>query len=487
MTLKKSSKNKDNRIKPFRALLAMILCLMVTAVFVPFMGGHKAEAETVTDTLTIKLGYWGMKEEDYVEKATYHWTELQSNLNIVTEDYSFFKGKENGSYSIVVASGTGFYLSDLLSYAGVNVSDIQNITFYTNDYSAGAFTSFTPYQLLSEPRYYYDNLAAHITNRYNDAGVLVGYDVEDGAESNKRQVRTMLALESNWAEYEAGTQNTNPNHTSMSTSSRFRLLFGQNSVDEGKTNQSAKYVHTVALTIPGSPSVKGGDKAGNGKIVLSNKLGKHRARFSVASDEAMLNKIMERLTWSSTDETILKINNVSMKTSTSYNDAVDVVLDYEVLKEGGDASIKGDFMGMDLSGSTIVTGDNPTNDIDTEDSDEDSDEQKPGAGDGDGDSDESGDGDAGKKSLVEKGGVVSKSKSGSTGEGGTGNNLYAMDINDIMDPDVEETNIVRRDHTSEYIPGLCIGTGGMLLLGGASSSLQFRSQMGRSIFRRRKP
>lgn len=34
----------------------------------------------VTDTLTVKVGYYGMAADKYVEAGTYHWTELMDNL-----------------------------------------------------------------------------------------------------------------------------------------------------------------------------------------------------------------------------------------------------------------------------------------------------------------------------------------------------------------------------------------------------------------------
>ena len=477
------------KYKSARYISAAVLSILLIFAFIPLFNCNTAEAETVTDTLTIKIGYWGMSEEDYVEKATYHWTELNKKLSIVTKDYSFFKGKENGTYSTVVASGRGFYLSDLLSYANVNTSDMQNISFYTNDYSAGSFTSFTPYQILEQPRYYYDNLASHITNKYNDAGILVGYKMDDSAESHKKQVRTMLALESNWNEFEAGTQNTNPNHSSMSTSSRFRLLFGQTKANEtNRTGQSAKYVHTIAVTIPGSPVAKGSNKAGNGKIILSNKVGKHKTRFNVASDQAMVRTIMKNVTWTSTDETVLKIRNVSMRQSSKYNDAVEVTIDYEVLKKGGKASINGDFMGLDISGSSIETGDNPTDEVEDnkqKDKDKPTDDNKGddkgNGGSGDkGDKGGSGDDDEGGYSLVDKGGKTSDKTGQLTGKSQSddSNSMYAMDLNDVMDPDVEDTKIVKKDRSGEYLPGLCIGAGALLVTGGAFSVLQFKSQTG---------
>ena len=33
-------------------------------------------ADSVTDTIGVYIGYFGWDEDQYIEKATYHWTEL---------------------------------------------------------------------------------------------------------------------------------------------------------------------------------------------------------------------------------------------------------------------------------------------------------------------------------------------------------------------------------------------------------------------------
>ena len=127
-----------------------VLCLCMNLLMLPVT----AEAETVTDTLTIKIGYWGMSEKEYVTKTEFHWTDLRDmygGLDAMPElAYTYFKGRDSGSYKIVVVAARGALLRDVLDRAGLNMSDVTNISFYTNDYQAGAFASFTPYQLLQE-------------------------------------------------------------------------------------------------------------------------------------------------------------------------------------------------------------------------------------------------------------------------------------------------------------------------------------------------
>lgn len=483
-----------------------VLCF-VFGLALMLAGAPAAEADTVTDTITIKVGYWGMPEEDYVEKVTFHWTELDDAyggaLPTYEAAYSFFRDAEDGTYSTVLVSARGFYLEDLLNYAGVNMSDIENISFYTKDHANGAFTSFTYEQLFNEPRYYFEDLPSKIRNEYNRAGILTGYTLDDSVWDSKVRVGTMLALESTWAQYDVGTEHAFPNFENMGAGTRFRLLFGQNEPTEGRTNQSAKYVHTIALTIPGTPSVKANKETGNtgsGKIYLSNKVGKHRVSFNVASDEAMLDSIMGNLVWQSSDETVLRIGNVSMTPSEQYNDAVTVVIDYEVLKEGGNATINGSYMDMQLEGQSLVTDDRGNEEEGDEDrDDEDKDDGKDPQGSGKDGNDKGGSGSEDKSgagnsstaqdrrnlSLVQSGGTVRETALPQEAAAEEGPRMVSMDLDNIFAPE-EETIITRKDHSREYIPYICAGLGGLLVLGGAASALQFQTQTGSLQIRLRK-
>lgn len=479
---------------------AIISCVLISLCIMLSAAGD-TDAETVTDTLTIKIGYWGMDETDYVTKAEFHWTELQAMYGDADDlpeiPYTYFQGKEDGSYKIVVASARGVLLEDVLNYAGVNISDVKNISFYTNDYSAGAFVSFTPYQLLEEPRYYYDNLAAHINNEYNDLGVLTGYEIDPSAEDAREQVPTMLALESNWSVFEAGTPNTNPSFSGLSTSSRFRLLFGQNAPDEtNMTSKSAKYVHTIALTIPGTPEVKGGSGNYAGKIMLSQKVGAHTVQFDVAADEAMLDSIMDKLVWTSTDETVLRIDDVRMGRSAEYDDAVTVQIDYTVLKEGN-AGINGNYMGMDLSGSVIETDENaPEESGSQSDQDKEKDKEKTEGADKKQTGGSGKDGSSGtaagtgnrKYSLTKNNGNVSKAVTPAGGAAAQQeeSKMVSMDLESIFNPEEKETRIVAADKSRKYIPYLCGGIGALMALGGTASALQFKSQLGQIALRIRR-
>ena len=106
-------------------LVAGLLCLSLCL-------GAEA-AGTVTDTLTVRVGYYGMEQDRYVEVATYHWSELYDVLPLHYEAYSFFRSTDDGTYNTVIDSAYGFYLADLLDYAGIYSGDIAVVAFYEAD------------------------------------------------------------------------------------------------------------------------------------------------------------------------------------------------------------------------------------------------------------------------------------------------------------------------------------------------------------------
>lgn len=80
----------------------MLACL--TAVCL--LPGRAEAGGIATDTLTVKAGYYGMDSSRYVEAGTYHWTELQENLTMYYEAYTFFRPTGEGDYRVVENSGS---------------------------------------------------------------------------------------------------------------------------------------------------------------------------------------------------------------------------------------------------------------------------------------------------------------------------------------------------------------------------------------------
>ncbi len=185
------------RIGRTLTVLCTVICLVLCTMLATGSSVHAAGV--ATDTLTVKIGYWGMKEDTFVEKGTYHWTELDGSMGGALDShkvaYSFYRQDDEGNYSTVIDSARGFYIMDLLDYANVDTSTISSISFYTKDQTVGYFTSFTYNELFSTERYYFEDLAGHLTPEYDDNGKFKGVKVKSSAWSDKVRVQPMLALE----------------------------------------------------------------------------------------------------------------------------------------------------------------------------------------------------------------------------------------------------------------------------------------------------
>lgn len=327
------------------ALLTALLLLLGLAA-------PSLAAGQVTDTLTVKVGYFGMETDNYVEVGTYHWSELSQNLPIVENAYSFFRSGTDGVYRTVIDSARGFYISDLMDYVNINIQDIQSIQFYTKDQEIGYFTSFTNAELFESPRYYFNDLSAHIEPVYNDAGEVVEYNA-DSAWNDCWEVAPMLALEDSWATYELGTEHTAPNYESMGTGNRFRLLFGQAYPTEVRTNQSAKYTHTLFVTLNGTPPVPELPE-------LDGTIGSHTIQFDMSLSNGTLREALAQLlNISSSDSSVLEIKSVTVTPSSEYVDLATVTVTYEVHKEGA-ASLSIGLGGASVTSSPTITTHDPT-------------------------------------------------------------------------------------------------------------------------------
>ena len=273
-----------------KAACVLGLFLLISLLF-QMAAAVPVHAAMATDSLTIKVGYQG---GPFMTKATYSWKDLDElyggNLSSHQVVYSYFSGNRSEARNVVV-SARGFYLKDLLEYAGIDLNSIYGFEFYTDDQKVGAFTSFTKKELLDTPRYYYPNMGV---DDYGKQIALDGGDMTRGAT----QVQSMFALEDNW-EWDA----IDSNFSSMSPSGRFHLLFGQENVTESRTSQAAKYVHTINVIFAGAPVI--GTESSIDLKVGSD----YRVQVNVtAADTQLENYIKDNLVWSSNNTDIIEVD-----------------------------------------------------------------------------------------------------------------------------------------------------------------------------------
>lgn len=322
-----------------RAAALLLCCLLMVPLF-----SFSAKADIVTDTLTVKVGYFGMDPDDYVEVATFEWWELEETLRINEVAYSFFRSGTGEEPRTVVASGRGFYISDLLNHCKIFMGDVASISFYTKDKTSGSFVTFSKNDLFGGRRYYFENLAKNLKPIYDENGKFVTYD-DSSAWNYATVVEPMLTLEDNWTNYEIRNYETPPNFESMSAGNRFRLLFGQREPLGVETGKSAKYVHSVLVTFSGT-AIYCEDPP-----ELDGTIGSHTVTMDVTvSNDQLLEALQGLMEFTSTDGTVMQVTGWSIVRNYAAEDLVTVEISYEVLKEG-DASITGSIGGA--SGTTV--------------------------------------------------------------------------------------------------------------------------------------
>lgn len=322
----------------------LVLTLLLAVILLP---RQAYAAGIATDDLRIRVGYFGMDTDEYVDVDTYHWTQLESDLPLHRQAYTFLRNGDDGEYRVVVDSAMGFYIDDLLAYANINISDVQSMNFYTRDQETGYFTSFSLAELLESKRYYFEDLPAHLIPLYDEDGNFQGYD-DSEAWQYAVEVRPMLALEDSWVTYEVGAEHVSEDFNSMGTANRFRLLFGQTSPTESRPNQTAKYVYAVNVTLDGQPEIVEEMKP------LVGTVGSHKTSMTLSvGDLTILKNLQQLLRFDSSDGTVLKIDGWTVTPDSTYSDLVTVEISYTVLKEGT-ASITGNMGGLTLNTAAAV-------------------------------------------------------------------------------------------------------------------------------------
>ena len=271
-----------------RLALLMILC---AALALPVF------ADAVTDSISVCIGYFGWSEDEYVEKAKFSWQELDDWYGGALDTHEEYYSYCNGSGRTYLAFARGFYIRDLLDYAGVDVNSIASIDFFTKDHSVGAYRSFTKYALLDQPRYYFPNLAGDA-----ETGELYAWDGGDDLWVGAYQVEPMLALE-DYTEWDtAGFDfESYADESLFSTGSRFHLFFGQASPEEAATSSAAKYVYKILVTFSGMPVLS--SEESNLDLVVGSD---HALHVTADAEDDALPALMETLRTASDRETAVE-------------------------------------------------------------------------------------------------------------------------------------------------------------------------------------
>ena len=288
-----------------RLALLLLLCAALTL---------PALADAVTDSVSVCIGYFGWNEEEYVEKARFSWQELDDWYGGSLDTHEEFYSYSNGGGRTYLVFARGFYIRDLLEYAGVDVNSIASIDFFTKDHSNGAYRSFTKYALFDQPRYYFPNLAAD-----PETGELYAWDGGDDLWVGAYQVEPMLALE-DYTEWDTSGYDFESyvDESLFSTGSRFHLFFGQSSPEEAATNSAAKYVYKILVTFSGTPVLS--SEESNLDLVIGSDHALHVT--ADAEDDALSGYVQEHLQYASSDPSVVSVDQYGKLHVNAEGDAV---------------------------------------------------------------------------------------------------------------------------------------------------------------------
>ena len=273
-----------------------------------------ALADSVTDTISVCIGYFGWTEDEYVEKAKFSWQELDDWYGGALDTHEEFYSYSNGGGRTYLVYARGFYIRDLLDYAGVDVNSIASIDFFTKDHSNGAYRSFTKYALLDQPRYYFPNLAAD-----PETGELYAWDGGDDLWVSAYQVEPMLALE-DYTEWDTSGFDFESyvDESLFSTGNRFHLFFGQQSPEEAATSSAAKYVYKILVTFSGTPVLSSEEQ--NLDLIVGSDHALHVT--ADAEDDALTDYVQQNLQYVSSDPSVVSVDQYGRLHVNAEGDAV---------------------------------------------------------------------------------------------------------------------------------------------------------------------
>ncbi len=295
---------------------AFILVFALVICVVPW---HTQNANAEKTDFKVFVGYYG---GPYYEKKVYTWSDMEalmqsgSSKGLIVE----YTLKDKGDY-LRKSFARGVYLDELLKDAGVDKDSVQTFYFVTADkYESeeSGTQQWTKDALLGTKRYYY----RYYMKYYDFKEKEIPEDYYDMVESNKKRVKTMIALYSTFERIYSNDDkkwtDSSGLNTSNATAPAYRVVFGQTSPNTKEAHWSAKYVYQMRCILGGAPTVKFNKDSLEGEVgsVLTVKVTVgHEGEGN--GDELVEKEALKDVKVKSDDKSIAEVIGYDKKTGTA--------------------------------------------------------------------------------------------------------------------------------------------------------------------------
>lgn len=296
--------------RPIASICIIILCMCVLTALCLYSGSPVCQVYALdddefsgykADNLTINVGYFG---GPYYQKKVFTEAQLRA-LGTVKADYTLIDNMPD----VVIDHVEGVRLVDIMEAAGIDINSVQSFNFWSNDKKDGYYTSLTKTELIDTPRYCYYSLPENWDEDAQSGNAHAG-DI-------KERVDTLMALGDNWNRYNKGAgAEFGSDYLNLNTNTRYRLIFGQTNTYTHTAQSSAKWVHSINVTLGGAPTLTLEESSLEGKVgsVL-------RTAASVKAADSAISE-SAKITWSSSDESVAKVDENGNVTITGEGSAV---------------------------------------------------------------------------------------------------------------------------------------------------------------------
>lgn len=234
-----SMQNGINNNKGRIILLLLVVCIFTLMQLLTLTSAKADDDEDsgsgkAANSLQVKVGYSGQVPE---LKKEYTVAQLEA-LGTKNQRFSWLTSVGGN----IVQSAKGVTLKKILEDAGIDINSVSRIHFTCSD--AHETKDLTIGYLCNQSRYYYPNLAKNWD--YDDGKAL------DGAAEGRIAVETVIATADYWKKNTLDDNDPEP-YESMITSKRFRLCFGMTDTQTVTSFNSAKWIHSIEVTLAGAP------------------------------------------------------------------------------------------------------------------------------------------------------------------------------------------------------------------------------------------